>query len=132
MVWNQLKDATTKADMGMQKCQKLFIVARYGILESSRGACRTIKANLVYSLGLILSANRELNLKRRELLRPDLSAQFSTLYNLSTPISTELFGDDVGKKLMKWRRRTGGGKSWLHKKKVVFLVINPKCPRDDQ
>ena len=72
--------------MGMQKCQKLFMVARKGILEASKGACRTIKANLVYSLVLNLSANRELNLKRRELLRPDLNAQFSALYNLSTPI----------------------------------------------
>ena len=26
-VWNQLKDATKKADMGMQKCQKLFMAA---------------------------------------------------------------------------------------------------------
>ena len=46
---------------------------------------------------LILSGNRELNLKRRELLRPDLNAQFSALCNVSTPISTELFGDDVRK-----------------------------------
>ena len=118
--------------MGMQKCHKLFMVVMYDILEASRGACRTIKANLVYFLVLILSANRELNLKRRELLRPDLNAQFSALYNLSTPTSTELFGDGVGKKLMKWRGRTGGGKSWLHIRNVVFLVINPKCPRDDQ
>ena len=74
----------------------------YAILEASRGACRPIKANLVYALVLILSANRELNLKRRELLRPDLKSGFSAPYNLSTPISTELFGDYVGKKLMKW------------------------------
>ena len=48
---------------------------------------------------LILSGNRELNLKRRELLRPDLNARFSALCNASTPISTELFGDDVGKEI---------------------------------
>ena len=70
-VWNQLKDATKKADMGMQKCQKLFMTAMYAILEASRGACGTIKANLIHALVLILSGNRELNLKRRELLRPE-------------------------------------------------------------
>ena len=101
MVWNQLKDATKKADMGMQKCQKLFMTAMYASLEASRGACGTIKANLIHTLVLILSGNRELNLKRRELLRPDLNAQFSALWNVSTPLSTELFGDDVGKEIDK-------------------------------
>ena len=96
-MWNQLKDATKKPDMGMQKCQKLFMAAMYAILEAARGACGTIKANLVHALVLILSGNRELNLKRRELLRPDLNAQFSALCNFSTTISTELSGDNVGK-----------------------------------
>ena len=86
--WNQLKDTTKKADMGMQKCQKLFMAAVYAILEASRGACGTIKANLVHALVLILSGNRELNLKHRELLRPDLNAQLSALCKASTPIAT--------------------------------------------
>lgn len=132
-VWNQLKDATKKADMGMQKCQKLFMAAMYAILEASRGACGTIKANLVHALVLILSGNRELNLKRRELLRPDLNAQFSAMCNLSTPISKELFGDDVGKEIDEVAKANRlGGKSWLHISKVVFLVINPTYPREDQ
>ena len=64
-----------KADMGMQKCQKLCMAAMYAILEASRGAFGTIKANLVHALVLILSGHRKLNLKRRELLRPDLKRQ---------------------------------------------------------
>ena len=69
--------------MGMQKSQKLFKAAACVILEASREACGLIKANLVHALVLILSGNRELNLKRRELLRPDLNAQFSALCNTS-------------------------------------------------
>ena len=98
-MWNQLKDATKKADMGMQKCQKLFMAAMYATLEASRGACGTIKANLFHALVLILLGNRELNLMRGELLRLDLNAQFSALCNLFTAISKELFGDDVGKEI---------------------------------
>ncbi|XP_074629361.1 uncharacterized protein LOC141886973 [Acropora palmata] len=98
-VWNQLKDGTKNAGMGMQKCQKLFMAAMHAILEASRGACGTIKANFVHALVLILPGNRELNLKRRELLRPDLNARFSALCNASTPISTEVFGDVVGKEI---------------------------------
>ena len=122
-VWNQLKDATKKADMGMQKCQKLFMAARSAILEASRGACGTIKANLVHALVLILSGNRELNLKRRELLRSDLNAQFSALCNLSTPISKELFGDDVGKEIDEVAKanRLGGKKLASHKNSCFSL-----------
>ena len=69
--------------MGMQKCQKLFKAAACAILEASRGACGLIKANLIHALVLILSGNRELTLKRQELLRPDLNAQFSALCNAS-------------------------------------------------
>ena len=85
--------------MGMHKCQTLFKAAACAILKASRGACGLIKANLVDALVLILSGNTELNLKRRELLRPDLNAQFSALCNASTPISKELFGDDVGREI---------------------------------
>ena len=67
----------------MQKCQKLFKAAACAILEASRRACGLIKANLVHALVLILSGNKQLNLKRRELLRPDLNAQFSALCNAS-------------------------------------------------
>ena len=54
-VWNQLKDATKNGEIGMQKCQKLFMAAVHAILEASRGARGTIKANLVHALVLILS-----------------------------------------------------------------------------
>ena len=122
-----------KADMGMQKCQNLFMAARYAILEASRGACGTIKANLVHALVLILSGNRDLNLKRRELLRPDLNAPFSALSNLFTAISKELFGDDVGKQIDEVAKANRlSVKSWLHIRKVVLLVINPTYPREDQ
>ena len=60
---------------------------------------------------------------------PDLNAQFSALYNLSTPIPTELFGDDVGKKLMKWRRRTGGGKKLASHKKGCVSRYQPYMPK---
>ena len=82
---------------------------------------------------LILSGNRELNLKGRELLRPDLNAQFSALCNLFTAISKVLFGDDVGKEIYEEAKANRlRGKSWLHIRKVVSLVINPTYPREDQ
>ena len=46
-----------------------------------------------------MSGNREFNLTRRELLRPDLNTQYASLCNPSTPITAELFGDDIGKEI---------------------------------
>ena len=81
---------------------------------------------------LILSGNRELNLKRRELLRPHLNAQFSALCNASTPISTELFGDDVRKEIDEAAKANRLGKKLASIRKVVFRDTNPTCPREDQ
>ena len=57
------------------------------------------KANLIHALVLLMSGNREFNLRQRELLQPDLNSQFSALCSASTPITTQLFGDDVGKEI---------------------------------
>ena len=46
-----------------------------------------------------LSANRDLNLKRRDFIRPDLNKQYALLCNPSTTISTFVFGDDLNKEV---------------------------------
>ena len=48
---------------------------------------------------LSLAGNRELNLKRRDLLRSDLNTQYAALCNPSTPVSKYLFGDDLNKEM---------------------------------
>lgn len=100
-VWNQLRENTRKADNGMQKCQKMFISSMYAILQAYRLVSGAVRDNLVHALVLSLCGNRELNIKRRELLRPDLNMQYSALCNASTPITTELFEDDVSKEIDK-------------------------------
>ena len=98
-VWSQLKDNTKKADTGLQRCQRMFLTSAYAILECLKTASGEMKTRLVHALVLTLSGNREINLKRRELLKPDLNSQYSALCNASTPITTELFGDDVEKEI---------------------------------
>ena len=55
--------------------------------------------HLIHAVVLLMSANRELNLKRRDLLRPDLNKQYGALCNPSTPMSTFLFADDLNKEV---------------------------------
>ena len=46
-----------------------------------------------------MSSNRELVLKRRDLIRPDLNKQYASLCNPSTPVSSFLFGDKLSKEV---------------------------------
>ena len=100
----------------------------YAILKASRGACGTFQAYLVHALVFILPGNKELNLKRRELLRPDLNAQFSALCNASTPISTKLFGDYVGIEIDEAARADRLGKKLPSHKKGRVSRHQPYMP----
>ena len=48
---------------------------------------------------VVLSANRQFNLSRRELSRPHLNKNNQALYNPLVPITTNLFGDDLKKQV---------------------------------
>ena len=54
---------------------------------------------LTHTAVLLLSANRELNLKLTDLIRPDLNKQHAPLCNPSTAVPTFLFGDDLNKEV---------------------------------
>ena len=49
------------------------------------------------ALSLFGHANRQLNMSRREILKPELKSEFSHLCNPSVPYTKELFGDDLSK-----------------------------------
>ena len=53
------------------------------------------------ALTLLGQAQFHLSIRRRYLLRPSLKSQYSNICNLSTPITSYLFGDDVSKELKK-------------------------------
>ena len=52
---------------------------------------------LTHAAVLLLSSNRELVLKRRDLIRPDSNEQYASLCNPSTSVSSFLFGDELNK-----------------------------------
>ena len=58
------------------------------------------KKNVITHAGvLLLSSNRKLSLKRRDLIRPDLNKQYASLCNSSTPVSSFLFGDELNEEV---------------------------------
>ena len=46
---------------------------------------------------LLANANQELNYRRRELMRPQLNANYRHLCSPSNPVTSLLFGDDLPK-----------------------------------
>ena len=98
-IWQQLRQETRNNDSAFQKAQSLLLSGLYAVLQLCNSANGDQRNVLTHTAVLLLSANRELNLKRRDLIRPDLKKQYSPLCNPSTALSTFLFGDDLNKEV---------------------------------
>ena len=99
VVWQQLRQTVHTADSAMQRCQKLILASVYAMLQACAQTTAEARPPLIHALVLAMSGNREINLRRRDFLRPHLNAKYAPLCNLSTPITTELFGDDINKEI---------------------------------
>ena len=67
-------------------------------LAQNHNAVKSL-TTLTHALVLGLSANRQVNLARRDLLRPHLNKPYQSLRNPSTSITSYLFGDDLNKQV---------------------------------
>ena len=93
----------------------MLLSGLYAVLQLCNSANGDQRNVLTHTAVLLLSANRELNLKRRDLIRPDLNKQYAPLCNPSTAVSTFLFGDDLNKEVKE-----------LTKSQKLSNKVNPK------
>ena len=98
-IWQQLRQETRNNDSAIQKAQSLLLSGLYAVLQMCNSSSGDQRNVLTHTAAILLSANRELNLKRRDLIRPDLNKQYASLCNPSTAVSTFLFGDDLNKEV---------------------------------
>ena len=109
-IWNDLPRASKKLDVGLQEAQKSAVHAAQAITLAVESLirCKKEKAELDQkllldylcdSLSFIGNASFQVSLKRRELLKPDLSRNFRSLCSSSTPLSRFLFGDELRKRV---------------------------------
>ncbi|XP_028394531.1 uncharacterized protein LOC114518732 [Dendronephthya gigantea] len=98
-VWQQMRQETRNTDSALQKAQGLLISGLCAVLEVCNSSDGDKRRTLAHATVLLLSANREFNLRRRDFIRPDLNKQYSSLCNPSIPVSTNLFGDDLNKEV---------------------------------
>ena len=107
-IWELMKAGPRSSDIRMRKIQVrltrgLVALARLAevlLLNKKRGANPDLGDCLNVALqafALIGNANYELSLRRRETLRSQLNPKYSRLCYPSTPVTSDLFGDDVSK-----------------------------------
>ena len=113
----------------MQKAQKLLLSAVCAILKACETVTGDVRTTLTHALVLAMSSNREINLRRRDALRPHLNSQYSALCNPSTPITTSYLGMISPKKLINLQSRTGWAINWLVLGKDVIHVFTRMGPK---
>ena len=104
-IWNNLSEKARSADIKLQKVQKSLVkgatavvsVVNNLITAPGMPSKNEVVNNLMDGVFLLANANMELNVRRREALRPELHASYRYLCAPSNPISSELFGDDLPK-----------------------------------
>ncbi|KAJ8018620.1 hypothetical protein HOLleu_43293 [Holothuria leucospilota] len=108
-IWDHLQMATRTRDMKLQKIQTLNVKAM-SALTSLLNDCVGSKAimdkdtlliNVADALALLGSANVDLNAFRRDLMRPELKAEYKTLCDKNTEFESSkyLFGDNITQQL---------------------------------
>lgn len=104
LIWEKLQSETRSGDIKMQKIEKVLFKGTIGVVEvidtllkQKDPLSKTLGKKLTSSLAFTSHAMYELNMKRRELIKPDLNSQFKHLCSGHVPITDELFGDDLSK-----------------------------------
>lgn len=102
-IWKVLDKRAQSQDRGMVDIQNLLATAMTPIMQLADVLKPHIMANneakslLADTLTLMGQAQYNLSVRRRYFIRPNLKKKYSGLCNISTPITTNLFGDDMAR-----------------------------------
>ena len=101
-VWNSLQSKTRSLDIRFQRVEGALmksIVPIVSCISSLMNGkeCDTkeLITKLLDSVAIIGYSKYELNLRRRELIKPDLNRQFAGLCSVHSPVTGLLFGDNL-------------------------------------
>ena len=109
-VWDLLPRRSRTVDLAFQKVQELLVqgLSSLSILEDQLVKdlqtgkptnVRQVLDQVMDSIALVANANYKLNMKRRELIKPDLNPPFTRLCKEDIKPSSKLFGDELSKHL---------------------------------
>lgn len=109
-VWDLLPRRSRTVDLAFQKVQELLVQGLSSLsilgdqlvkdLQTGKPTnVRQVLDQVMDSIALVANANYKLNMKRRELIKPDLNPPFTRLCKEDIKPSTKLFGDELSKHL---------------------------------
>ena len=109
-VWDLLPRRSKTVDLAFQKVQELLVQGLSSLsllgdqlvkdLQTGKPTnVRQVLDQVMDSIALVANANYKLNMKRRELIKPDLNPPFTRLCKEDIKPSTKLFGDELSKHL---------------------------------
>lgn len=105
-VWRACSPLTRETDLKFQNVQKTLVSA---LIPLTKMAEKILKLSQLFSkndlselltlssdtIALLCSANREINYRRREAIKPDLQADYKLLCSSQVPVTKQLFGDNL-------------------------------------
>lgn len=109
-IWRKLREPTQKRDLQLFKIQQALVkgiipVARLTDLSMTekkgldQEGVQQIKQFGLDALSLLTHVNYELNMQRKQLMKPDIGRDYVSLCSPHVPFTDLLFGDDLQKQL---------------------------------
>ena len=107
-IWESLKPEARSMDLKMQKTHASLIKSITAATQAAstlrntgqlNGTMRGVLKNILDSIVFNCQALRELNQRRKELLKPSINKNFAHLCSASIPVTDELFGSDLSKQI---------------------------------
>ena len=90
-IWDSLRPHTRNNDLKLQKVQKLMVKGITAFAKNGGG----LSEDQENGLTCLAAAIFEMNMLRREFIKPALQEKFTPLYKTSIPITENLFGNDL-------------------------------------
>ena len=109
-IWRKLREPTQKRDLQLFKIQQALVkgiipIARLTDLSMTekkgldQEGVQQIKQFGLDALSLLTHVNYELNMQRKQLMKPDIGRDYASLCSPHVPFTDWLFGDDLQKQL---------------------------------
>ena len=124
LIWDNLQPNTRSQDLRFQKVQTAMTKGMAAIVRATDTllahvttfpAGKEIIEYMTDAFALCAHENSELNIRRKELIKPDLHEDYKHLCSASVPSSSQLFGDDLSKQV-KDLNKVGRKMTWYNNK----------------
>ena len=108
LIWDNLSANVRSQDLRMQKVQTSLIKGITGVVIATNKILshldsipegRDLTQGLSDGIAMLANANKELNMRRKEMIKPDLHDDHKHLCSSSLETTSLLFGDELSKQV---------------------------------